>query len=320
MNKNKYFYIEPLAKNIVFVDGISRTGKLMTGAILSSFNRMESIESGGTFEHFLPALKLKKCSFDFAKSYLCNYINQLIYNKMISRNVNFRATDRTGIPNYFNPKIYKKRLKMKEGDIVLERIKKSKPILPFITHDIMVNYSIFSKLKLNVKFIQIFRNPIDLAYSWYKRGLGNRFGNDPRIFTLLLKKNKKPYPWYLYNFSKKFIHMNNVERSIYYVILLTKKSIKEYRKIDNKKKIYLTTYEKIVENTNKEILSLSKYLNTSFSKKTFNFIRKERLPKRIKEGERASKLRFIKNKVSPKIFKELVSFSKKYNKNLYGLI
>ena len=102
--------------------------------------------------------------------------------------------------------------------------------------------------------------------------------------------------------------------------MLTKKSIKEYRKIDNKKKIYLTTYEKIVEDTNKEILSLSKYLNTSFSKKTFNFIRKERLPKRIKEGERASKLRFIKNKVSPKIFKELVSFSKKYNKNLYGLI
>ena len=46
MNKNKYFYIEPLAKNIVFVDGLSRTGKLMTGAILSSFNRMESIESG----------------------------------------------------------------------------------------------------------------------------------------------------------------------------------------------------------------------------------------------------------------------------------
>ena len=320
MKKNKYFYMEPLAKNIVFIDGIPRTGKLMTGAIVSSLNRMESIEFGETFEHFLPALKLKKCTFDFAKSYLCNYINQLIYNKMISRNVNFRATDRTGIPNYFDPKVYKKRLKMKEGDLVLERIKKRKLILPFITHDIMVNYSIFSKLKLSVKLIQIFRNPIDLVYSWYKRGLGNRFGNDPRVFTLLLKKNKKPYPWYLYNFSKKFIHMNNCERSIYYVILLTKKSIKEYKKINNKKKIYLTTYEKIVEETNKEILNISKYLNKNFNKKTLNFIKKERLPKKIKNKERANKLKFIKNKVNPKIFKELVLFSKKYNKNLYGLI
>ena len=51
--------------------------------------------------------------------------------------------------------------------------------------------------------------------------------------------------------------MNNCERSIYYVILLTKKSIKEYKKINNKKKIYLTTYEKIVEETNKEILNIS---------------------------------------------------------------
>ena len=56
MNKKINIYIEPLAKNIVFVDGLSRTGKLMTGAILSSFNRMESIESWGNFEHFLPAL------------------------------------------------------------------------------------------------------------------------------------------------------------------------------------------------------------------------------------------------------------------------
>ncbi len=320
MKKNKYFYMEPLVKNIVFIDGIPRTGKLMTGAMVSSLNKMESIEFGETFEHFLPALKLKKCTFDFAKSYLCNYINQLIYNKMISRNVNFRATDRTGIPNYFNSKVYKKRLKMKEGNIVLERIKKRKIILPFITHDIMVNYSVFLKLKLNVKCIQILRNPIDLAFSWYKRGLGNRFGNDPRVFTLLLKKQKKPYPWYLYNFSKNFIKMNNCERSIFYVILLTRKSIKEYKKINNKKKIYLTTYEKMVEETNKEIKNISKYLNTNFSEKTLSFIKKEKLPKKLNNTDRVNKLKFLKSRVNPKIFKELVAFSKKYNKNLYGLV
>ena len=311
--------MEPLAKNIVFIDGIPRTGKLMTGALVSSLNRMESLEFGETFEHFLPALKLKKCTFDFAKSYLCNYINQMIYNKMISRNVNFRSTDRTGIPNYFNPKVYKKRLKMEEGDSVLKRIKKRKLILPFITHDIMVNYSIFSKLKINVKYIQIFRDPIDLAYSWYKRGLSNRFGKDQRVFTLLIEKDKKPYPWYLYNFSKSFVKMNNCERSIYYVILLTKKSIKEYKKIKNKK-IYLTTYEKMVEETNKEVQKISKYLNTSFSKKTLSFIKKEKLPKKLKNTIRINKLKFLKNKVNPKIFKELVSLSKKYNKNLYGLV
>ena len=65
---------------------------------------------GENFEHFMPALKLKKCSYDFAKSYLNNYINQTIYNKMISRDVNFRPRDITSIRNFFKPILYKKRL------------------------------------------------------------------------------------------------------------------------------------------------------------------------------------------------------------------
>ena len=37
---------------------------------------------------------------------------------MISRNSNFRPFDRTGIPRFHSPEIYKKRLKMQEGDVV----------------------------------------------------------------------------------------------------------------------------------------------------------------------------------------------------------
>ena len=46
-------------------------------------------------------------------------------------------------------------------------------------------------MKMNFKIIEIIRNPLDTVYSWYKRGLGSRYGNDPRVFTLLIKKNKK---------------------------------------------------------------------------------------------------------------------------------
>ena len=75
---NKYYFIEPIIKDIVFIDGIARSGKLLTASLISSFKKMESFEMGENFEHFMPALKMNKCSYDFAKSYLCNYINQLI--------------------------------------------------------------------------------------------------------------------------------------------------------------------------------------------------------------------------------------------------
>ena len=319
MKNNKYFNMKALAKDIVLIDGISRAGKLMSGAIISSFKNMESVEFGENFEHFLPAIKLKKCSNDFAKSYLFNHLKQLIYNKMISRNINFRPSDRTGIKNYFNPKVYKKRLLMKEGDLVVKRILTTKPTLPFITHDLMVNYDIFEKLNINVKMIEIFRNPVDLVYSWYKRGLGDRWGKDPRVFTLLVEKNNKPYPWYLYNLPKNWSKLNVCEKCVYFVTLLTSQSIIQYKKINNKKKIYITNYEKIVENTQQEMLYISRFLNTKFSNQTKRIIKKENLPNTLENKSYLKKKEFIKKKVNKKSFDKLMFLVKRYNKNTYGL-
>ena len=99
-----------IINKIVIVDGIARSGKLLTGSLISSFKKMESLEFGENFEHFMSALSLKKCSNDFAKCYLINYLNQVIYNKMISRNINLRPNDITSVKNYYNPSQYKKRL------------------------------------------------------------------------------------------------------------------------------------------------------------------------------------------------------------------
>jgi len=57
-----------LKDNNVLVDGLTRSGKLLLGSLISSFQRMESFEMGDIFERFMPALKLGKCSLDFAKN------------------------------------------------------------------------------------------------------------------------------------------------------------------------------------------------------------------------------------------------------------
>ena len=85
-----------VSKNIIFIDGINRTGKLLTGSLVVSLNKMEHLEFGEIFQHIVPAIKLK-ISTDFSKAFLHNYINQLLYNKYLSRNVNFRKNDRTGL-------------------------------------------------------------------------------------------------------------------------------------------------------------------------------------------------------------------------------
>ena len=223
-----------ILKQIVFIDGVTRSGKLLTGSLISSFQKMESLVFGENFEHFMPALKLKKCSYDFAKSYLNNYINQTIYNKMISRDVNFRPNDITSIENFYNPILYKRRLANPEGDMVLKKIKLLNPILPFVTHDIMMNYDIFKKLNIKVKLIEIYRNPFELTYSWFQRNLANNLENSKRSFTLKIMYKQKDYPWYLKNLPKNWNKLNDYEKCAYYVILNTTEAINKQKKIKDK--------------------------------------------------------------------------------------
>ena len=323
MNSINYFPLNRISKNIILIDGISRTGKLLLGSLIASFDKMEHLEMGENFEYLLPAVKLKKIDINFANSYLNNYLNQLIYNKYISRNVNFRPNDRTGVGTSKNPKIYYDRLKLAEGDQVIKLIKKQKNYLPLITHDIAINLDILKKMKMNFKIIEILRNPVDTVYSWYKRGLGDRYANDQRIFTLLIKKNNKKYPWYnsLNGYSHK--KYNSCEKCVEHVINLNENSNLNLKKNSLNKEILITTYEALTTNTNKELKKISKFLGTKINKKTLEFIKRENLPLKNNSLETNKifnkKINIIKKECSKKMFEKLMNLNMNYKDNLYNL-
>ena len=324
MKNIKYFALERVSQNIILIDGISRTGKLLLGSLISSFDKMEHLEFGENFEFLLPAVKLKKVDLDFANSYLNNYLNQLIYNKYISRNVNFRPNDRTGVDTSKEPNIYYERLKSKEGDHIIKLIKKQKNYLPLVTHDIAINLDILKKMKMNFKIIEIIRNPVDTVYSWYKRGLGNRYGNDQRIFTLLIKKNKKKYPWYNSLNGYKEKNYNTCEKCVEHVVNLNKYSNLNLKKKYLNKNIFITTYEELTTNTLKELKKISNFLGSKTNKKTLEFIKRENLPLKIDplvdfDKNFNKKVDLIKNKCSKKIFEKLMILNKEYKKNFYNL-
>ena len=321
MRQVSYKVPKNLIKNLILLDGLNRSGKLLLGSLVSSLKNMESLEFGENFEHFLPAMKFKQISNNFSRSFLMNYLNQLIYNKMISRNSNFRPFDRTGIPRFHSPEIYKKRLKMQEGDVVIKRIKNSNFFLPLVTHDLMSNFDELNKLKFKFSIIQIFRNPFELVYSWHRSGLGKRWGRDPRIFSLTINKNKENYPWYVYDYKKikDFKKLNEVEKCAIYVTSQIDKSIKNLKKMKYKKNLYITDYFYLIENPHKELKNIANFLKTNFSKKTKNHIKKENCPN-LKIRTQLEKKKFlIKKKVKKEIFLKLLNNEKKYKNNIYNL-
>ena len=317
MKNYNYFPIKLISNKIVLVDGIARTGKLLLGSFISSFNNTEHFELGENFEHILPAVKFNKVEINFAKSFIHNYLNQLVYNKYISRNVNFRPGDRTGVHQSQNPKLYFKRLKIKDGDKIIKKVKQDKSIFPIVTHELAVNFDILKKLKLEFKIIEILRSPIDTVYSWYMRGWGKRFGKDQRAFTLLINKKDKIYPWYSILNKKKINKENEVEKCINLVSLLIKNSISNLKRF--KKKIFITSYENLTQNTYSEIRKIAYFLGTKTNSKTHKFIKRENCPIKFDKTKFEKKKLFIKKNCSDNLFKKIIKLQKQYEQNLYGL-
>ena len=319
MTKLNYYSFNRTCKKIIIIDGISRTGKLLLGSLISSLKKMEHFELGEQFEHFLPAIRFKKVSKDFGNSYLNNYLNQLIYYKYLSRNVNFRPNDRTGVNQSSDPKLYKKRLQIEEGDKVLKLIQKQKKFLPIVTHELGPNLDLLKKLKMNFKVIEILRSPIEMVYSWLKRGLGKRYGTDPRMFTLLIKKNKKIYPWFKALHTSKNITKNECDYCINFIVTLINKTIPKLKRFTPKNNLYITTYNNVVHDTNKELKKISKFLNTKTSITTSDFIKREKLSKKFDKKKYLKKKIFVKKLASDKLFKKLIELEKRYDNKLYNL-
>ncbi len=319
----KFFPPKLINNNIVIIDGIARSGKLLTSTVVSSFSNTEQFEMGRNFEDIGPGIKFKKIDISYAESFIKNYLNELIYNKYLSRNVNFRATDRTGVKNSQYFKLYKKRLKIKEGDNVINLIKKEKRNIPFVTHDLLLSINSFNKLNLKYKMIYIFRNPFDLIISWNKRKLGERLGKDQRMFTLMIENKKRTYSWYS-KITGKYDKYSSIEACANFVYHLVDESIKSYKKLGRKMKerIFITSYEKIVQNQNNEIKKIAKFLNSKITIKTYNVIKKEKLYSKDKKNYYAKlkkRKEFIKSKVSYNTYNKLIEQEKNFHLNTYNL-
>ena len=135
MNDHKPFVIENIAKNLIFIDGITRNGKSLFVGILPSLERVEHINVIYLLEQTLPAVSLGILDAQYLKVLMRLYLNELAYNIQIGRNVNFRYTDHTGVINYKDPQVYYKRLSSKEGDAIAEKLLYSDHFIPFKTHD-----------------------------------------------------------------------------------------------------------------------------------------------------------------------------------------
>ena len=310
---------ENIARNIITVDGISRTGKTMLNSIIPSLDCVEHTKNLTFLEHIVPALSMGAINPEFAKVFVRMALNETAYNEHIGRNVNFRYDDLTGIFNYKEPEIYFKRLMKQDGDKIIEELRKSKSFIPIMTHEILVNLEFFDILGIDYFMLALFRNPLDTIYSWWKSGWGERFGTDPRAFTLTIEHSGLQLPWYCLGSEEEWLGLNSVERCAHTVIDLNERAVKQYKKASNKERIYLMTFEKFLKNPHEEIKKISFFLGTEQSIHTNYLIKKNLRLSVLNPEDRERKKVTLKTEMKKDLFDQLMALVEDYESNFYSL-
>lgn len=311
---------ENIARNILFIDGISRVGKSIFSGIIPSLSRMEHLQFYDFLEHILPALSLGNPELSFTRSLIRTEMNEMAYNIKLARNVNFRYDDQTGVLNYKDPKLYYTRLNRDEGKDVVEELRHTDWHIPIQSHDLLVNLEYLNRLELDYKMIEIFRHPIDVVNSWWQRGWGERFCHDPQAFTLTLSYKNQLLPWYCAGYEEEWLELNPVERCVRLVLSLTYRSIDQYKKAGNTDHIYILTFEDFVTNPDTKIADICSFLNTTTTEHTSKFIYKANCPREINMKNRDSKYTMIKSNINKTLLEQLHQISSEYEDNCYGLL
>ena len=300
--------------NLVAVTGLSRSGKSMLAPIVSSLNRSENLQTDYTLEQF-PILNHLGLMSDHIAIYLMRYmVNFKTYNNQIGRNSNFRFTDWTSIWNTSDPRHYILRLMKDEGDSVFEKIREENHINVYMFHNALWHAKIFFKAFPDLKIIHIDRHPIDIVYSWYKRGYGDRFYDKDRSASALIENGGNGIPYYAQYWLDEYNSLAEIDRVIKMIHTITSNHYKTLKTLSdsNRNKILLINFDKIISNPEDDLKTICDMLNTSKSSYTISVMERERCPRVINKIERSKKYDEIKNIASRVYIKLMEEMNKDF--------
>ncbi len=289
-----------LLKELIFADGIGSSGKGMLSHLLSCFERVEK-QSNHTVFDFVPYIYyLNKISHDAAVTYLQTEADMQIYHIMMSRDVNFRFNDSTGVLRNGKRLKYFKRLFKKEGDSIVQTIFEERPILNEAPHDALRNATLFfDAFQENLKIIYVIRAPFELIIDWKRRGFSSRIGIDPREFQFNILLNEKIAPMFLMNYDVDFDLLNEYEKLLYMIHFCFKSNFQGYNSLNEnfKKNVFITTFDSICSQPKENVEGISRFLNLKIEKGLNRIFKQEKLPRTVNASKEMEYEKIVRENV-----------------------
>jgi len=207
---------ETLINKVLIIDGQAGSGKTLFTQICGSLNRVEHFTYSTEIENICALMYLNKIEKDAATSMLKIQLDQMIYETMMARRLNFRYSDLSSIFKSYKFFKYIRRAFSKGDEIIPDIINKQRPILQILTHNLLP-YSeiIFQTLHEKVKFVEVIRHPLYMIIqqTLNQQNFYNNIGKS-RQFHLCVEKDKDEFFYWNFDYIDEFKKCSPVERAI----------------------------------------------------------------------------------------------------------
>ena len=295
-----------ILRRLLLVDGVARCGKSLLCPILASLKDVEIERMEVSYEYIAELYYMRKIEHDAAVSLIRQFSDEFIYNSLLSRNINFRWQDHSSVfrnPNWMR---YVRRLFAKEGPEIVKQINENNPILQTQSHDQMGYVDLyFDAYPSEFQMIEIIRNPIDQIDTWWRRGWGTRFGEDPYDMTLCLKVGNRAVPFYALGWEMEYLEMLPMDRIVRMLYELQMKNRVGYEKLPDsrKSKVYVVRFEDFVTKPFLHIDKIAAFLGTRITRYTKSAVKRQKCPRNLSLEERAKKYDVIKKECGGEYWK-----------------
>ena len=303
-----------LAENILLLEGCGRAGKFLLGNLLCGFEDVEHYQYHELLEFIPYLMKFGFIEHEMGKMILQNRIDSNIFNYSLGRTLNFRLDDKSCIHN--DPRVhqYLQRTLETDKDSALERIQTGNTYFTFLVHELLSNIDVYFELYSKLKIIHIERNPLDLAYSWYVNGWGEKFASNPIVFHFFMQGKEGPIPWFANEWKEEYETLNNMDRAIKTITNFIKLDQEAYSRFteEQKAKIHCLTYEKLITEPDSEFKKISVFLEKEISPHMKKIKAQEMLPAPHPRLMHEEKLKVIKENASPQSYMKLMKLVDEY--------
>jgi hypothetical protein len=307
-----------LSNNIVFVDGITRSGKFWLVNFLHQIENMEHVRHDPTMDHIAVANFFKLIDDNVAVSLLQSMLDRQAYETLIGRNLNLRYADSSSV--FKNPDLQKYLIRVFGPDIdpqlVYRESKENNSWFVFLAHDwlshLRIQYEAFPTMKL----IRVERNPVDLVNAWYTKGIGR----DRMNFGIRIKGTSGSVPWFTYPWLDSFDTLCEMDRIILSILTLESLAKETYRSLPvmQQQQILFVSYETMASSPLNEIKTIAEFLQTSVRNSVSSFVAGNIFQKRGMANltsSRELKMQFIQKHASTEMFQRLEEAAEEYEQS-----